>query len=71
MNIVNSLYSRHCRDHELESSLARVHNRRSLLYSWDLAAVRIMGVSVIDGCPQGESSLYYIIEYDQERSLLK
>ena len=61
---VNSLYSGHCRDLELMSSLARVCNSGSLFqrnvcnlffFSGDLAAVLIMGVSVIAGCPQGES----------------
>ena len=60
---VNSLYSGHCRDLELMSSLARVRNSGSLFQSnvcnlflpRILAAVIIMGVSVIAECPQGES----------------
>ena len=45
------------------SSLASVRNNESLfqsnvcdiIFGWDLAVVRIIGVSVIAGCPQGES----------------
>ena len=48
---------------ELMSLLARVRNSESLfqsnvlyfVFTWDLAAVRFIGVSVIAGCPQGES----------------
>jgi len=62
-NTVNSLYCGHCGDLELVSSLARVRNSGSLFQSnvcnlflpGNLAAVRIIGVSVIAGCPQGES----------------
>ena len=52
----------------LESMLARVRNSGSLfqsnvctqyfIFARDLVAVRIIGVSVIAGCPQGESQLY-------------
>ena len=48
--------------------LARVRNSGSLfqsnvctqyfIFARDLVAVRIIGVSVIAGCPQGESQLY-------------
>ena len=52
-----------CRDLELVSSLARVHNSGSLFQShfsylflaWDLAAVPIIGVSFLATCPQVES----------------
>ena len=61
-NTVNSLYCRHCGDVESVSSLARVRDSGSLfqsnvcnIFAGDLAAVRIIGVSVIAGCPQGES----------------
>ena len=45
------------------TSLARVRNSKSLFqsnfrnlfFSWDLAAVRFIGVSVKARCPQGES----------------
>ena len=50
-----SLYSGHCRDFELVSSLARVYFSQTsvnLFLARDLAAI---GVSVIAGCPQGES----------------
>ena len=65
-NTVNSLYSGHCRDLELVSSLARVRksgtlfqsNVCNLFFAGDLAAVRIIWVSAIAGCPQGESWLY-------------
>ena len=54
--IVNSIYSGHCRDLELVSSLARVRNSvKHLFLTAELAAARIIGVSVIVGCPQGES----------------
>ena len=54
--IVNSIYSGHCRDLELVSSLARVRNSvKHLFLTAELAAARIIGVSVIAGCPQGES----------------
>jgi len=33
--------------------------RLYFIFAWDLAAVRIIGVSVIAGCPQGESWLYF------------
>ena len=62
---VTSLYSGHCRDLNLVSLLARVRNSGSLfqsnvyilqfIFAWDLAVVRITGVYVIAGCPQGES----------------
>ena len=62
---VTSLYSGHCRDLKLVSLLARVRNSGSLfqsnvyilqfIFAWDLAVVRITGVYVIAGCPQGES----------------
>ena len=60
---VNSPYSDYCRDLQLMSSLARVCNGGSLyhlnichlIFAWDLAAIRIIGVSVIAGCPQCES----------------
>ena len=58
---INSLYSGHCWDLELVSSLAGVRNCGSLFqsnisfFAGELAAVRIIGVSVIAGCPQGES----------------
>ena len=56
LRTVNSLYIGHCKDLELVSSLARVRNRGSLfLFAWDLAVVRIIGVSVVAGCRQGES----------------
>ena len=52
---------------ELVFSLARVRNSGSLfqskvctqyfIFAWDLVAVRIIGVSVIAGCLQGESQL--------------
>ena len=52
----------------LELVLGRVRNSRSLcqsnvctqyfIFAWDLVAVRIIGVSVIAGCPQAESQLY-------------
>ena len=62
-NRVNSLYSGHCRELEVVSSLARVRNSGSLFQSnicnlflaWDLPAVRIIGASVMAGCPLGES----------------
>ena len=47
---------RHCRDLELVSSLARVRNSESLFQS----IVRIIGVSIIAGCPQCKSWLYNI-----------
>ena len=63
-----TIYSRllccgHCKGLELMSLLARVRNSESLfqsnvlyfVFTWDLAAVRFTGVSVIAGCPQGES----------------
>ena len=62
-NTVNSHYSGHVRHLELVSSLARVRNSESLIYFsqmcvicffWDLAAVRIIGVSVIAVGLQGE-----------------
>ena len=50
--IVNSIYSGHCRDLELVSSLARVRNSvKHLFLTAELAAARIIGVSVIAGCP--------------------
>ena len=63
--IVISIYSGHFGDLHLVPSLARVRNSESLFQSnvcnifldRDLAAVRIIGVSVIAGCPQGESWL--------------
>ena len=62
---VNFLYSGHCSDLEVVSSLARVRNSGSSFQSNvcnlllpGLAAVCIIGVSVIAGCPQGESWLY-------------
>ena len=62
-NTVNSLYSGHCRDLELVSSIARVRNSGSLYQSnacnLFLPVLRIIGVSVIAGCPQGESWLYH------------
>ena len=62
-NTVNSFYSGPCGDPELVSSLARVRNSGSLFQSnvcnlflaGILATVRIIGVSVIAGCPQGKS----------------
>ena len=54
--IVNSIYSGHCRDLELVSSSARVRNSvKNLFLTAELAAARIIGVSVIAGCPQGEN----------------
>ena len=62
---VNFLYSGHCRDLEVVSSLARVRNSGSSFQSNvcnlllpGLAVVCIIGVSVMAGCPQGESWLY-------------
>ena len=62
---VKSPYKGHCGDLELLSSLARVRNSGSLFqpnictfFAWGLAAVRIIVVSVIARCPQGESWLY-------------
>ena len=58
---VNCLYSEHCRDLELVSSLARAHNNGSpfhsnvFIFAWDLAAVCIIEVPIIAGCLQGES----------------
>ena len=48
------------------SSLARAHSSGScfsvkhlkFIFSWDVAAVHIIGVLVITGCLQGESELY-------------
>ena len=52
----------------LELVLGRVRNSRSLrqsnvctqyfIFAWDLVAVRIIGVSVIAGCPEAERQLY-------------
>ena len=60
-----SFIAAHCRDLEVVSSLARVRNSGSSFQSNvcnlllpGLAAVCIIGVSVIAGCPQGESWLY-------------
>ena len=55
---VNSLYSGHSRDIELVSSLARVCNSGSFssqtgiinFFAMDLAAVRIIRVSIIERC---------------------
>ena len=65
VNTVNFLYSGHCRDLKLVSSVARVRNSGSLFqsnvcnfFARNLSAVRIIGESVIAGCPQGESWLY-------------
>ena len=62
LNTVNSLYSGQCRGLELVSLLARVRKSESLFqsilcnfFTGDLVAVRIIGVSIIAGCPQGES----------------
>ena len=76
-------YSGHCRDLKLVSSLARVRNSESLFqsiicnfFTGDLAAVRIIGVSIIAGCPQGESwlwlltVLYGIVPWDYYRFFL-
>ena len=59
VNTVNSLYSGHCRDLKLVSSVARVRNSGSLFqsnvcnfFARNLSAVRIIGESVIAGCPQ-------------------
>ena len=60
---VNPLYSGHCRDLELVSSLSIVRNSRSLFqsnafnlfFAGDLAAVCVIGVSVVVGCPGGKS----------------
>ena len=55
--IVNSIYSGHCRDLELVYSLAEVRNCGSLFqsnisfFAGELAAVRIIGVADIAGCP--------------------
>ena len=49
---VNSLYCRHPWDYKLVSLIVIVHN------NGNLAAVHIIGVSVIARCWQGESSLY-------------
>ena len=62
VDTVNSLYSRHCGDLELVSSLARVRNSGILFQSnvflflpRFLATVGFIGVSIIAGCPQGET----------------
>ena len=62
LNTVNSLYSGQYRDLDLVSLSARARNSESLFqsilcnfFTGDLAAVRIIGVSIIAGCPQGES----------------
>ena len=56
---VNSLYCGHCRAPELWSLLAKVHNisvkHLQFVLAGDLATVRVIGVSVITRCPQGES----------------
>ena len=56
---VNSLYSGHCRDLELVSSVARVRNNGSLFRTnvCNLFLPRIYLLSVLSGCPQGESWL--------------
>ena len=60
----NSLYSRLCRDLELVSSVARVRNSGILFQSnvflflpGFLTTIGFIGVSVIAGCPQGETEL--------------
>ena len=63
MIIVNSLYWGHPRDRKLVSLIARVRNGGNSLQSnvcefifvGDLAAVRIIGVSVIARSTKGES----------------
>ena len=63
---VNSICSGHCRELELVSSLAGVRNCGSLFqsnisfFAGELAAVRIIGVSVLAGCPQGENFSFII-----------
>ena len=54
---VNSLYSGQCRDLELVSSVARVRNNGSLFRTnvCNLFLPRIYLLSVLSGCPQGES----------------
>ena len=63
-NTVNSLYCGHPRDRELVSLTARVRHKLQQfisvkhlysVFAGDLAAVRIIEVSVIARCPQGES----------------
>ena len=41
------------------------------IFAGDLAAVRIIGVSVIERCPQGESSLYFykIVRFDWQNNV--
>ena len=67
LNTVNSLYSGQYRDLDLVSLSARARNSESLFqsilcnfFTGDLAAVRIIGVSIIAGCPQGESWLWLL-----------
>ena len=58
--MVNSLYSAHCRDLKLVSSVARVRNSGSL-FQWNVCNLFLPGIyllSVLSGCPQGESWLY-------------
>ena len=60
---VNSPYTGYCRVLESMSSLPRVYsggslyqsNFRKFIFAWDLAAVCIIGVSIIAGGPQGDS----------------
>ena len=57
---VNSLYSGHCRDLKLVSSVARVRNSGSL-FQLNVCSSFLPGIyllSVLSGCPQGESWLY-------------
>ena len=58
---VNFLYSGHLSDLELVSSIARARNGGSLFQSniRDLFLPRIWLLSILSGCPLGESWLYF------------
>ena len=57
----NSLYSGHLRDLDLVPSLARARNGGSLFQSniRDLFLPGIWPLSILSGCPQGESWFYF------------